>query len=228
MKQIARQDGGTYFAVPGYYHMKFEGQMFMGQWIDPDFQRCYNAVKDQTTMSIERLWTIYLMAMQCRHVPGVFYECGVFKGGSAKLLAMVLESSVKSLHLFDTFAGMPETDPDRDTHNPGDFADTSVELVRKFVGHEGCVDIRPGRIPDTFVGLEGTPIAFAHIDVDIYQSMKDSIEFIYPRLAKGGVIVFDDYGQPSCPGAREAIDDYFASQNSVPLPIGLQAVVFKI
>ena len=75
----------------------------------------------------------------------------------------------KKLYLFDTFAGMPETDPTKDLHKQGDFADTSVEAVAQYLRCDARCYIRKGLIPDTFVGLEDERIAFIHIDLDIYQ-----------------------------------------------------------
>jgi hypothetical protein len=46
-----------------------------------------------------------------------------------------------------------------------------------------------------------------HIDVDLYQPYVDSIEFFYPRLLDGGVMVFDDYGSAGFMGARKAVDE---------------------
>ena len=81
--------------------------------------------------------------------------------------------SQKKLHLFDTFKGMPSTLKGVDWHKAGDFADTSLESVRAYVGaQEQCV-YHQGLIPETFAGLETAKIAFAHIDVDIYQSVMD-------------------------------------------------------
>jgi hypothetical protein len=57
--------------------------------------------------------------------------------------------------------------------------------------------------------------------------------FIYPRLCLGGIMVFDDYGAPLCPGARQArarqaIDKYFARTSIIPLVLQTgQAVIFK-
>ena len=86
-----------------------------------------------------------------------------------------------------------------------------------------------GFIPDTFHGLKIDSIAWAHIDVDIYKSINDSIDYIYPRLVPGGFMVFDDYGYPSCPGARRAVDEAFAGLPEVPicLPTG-QCLVVKM
>jgi len=58
--------------------------------------------------------------------------------------------------------------------------------------------------------------------------MADSLAFVWPRLSRGGMIVFDDYGNPMCPGARKAIDTFFADKPEIPLclPSG-QALVFR-
>jgi O-methyltransferase len=75
--------------------------------------------------------------------------------------------------------------------------------------------------------MEDSRLAFAHVDVDIYQSVLDCCRFIMPRMLRGGFVVFDDYGFPSCPGARQAVDGFFRDRPERPLmlPTG-QAVVF--
>jgi O-methyltransferase len=165
------------------------------------------------------------------HLNGDFWQCGVYKGGTASMLAQIIfEKNVanKRLCLFDTFEGMPETDPEKDIHKRGDFSDTSLAAVRERVGHDDLVSFYPGLIPNTFHGLEESDIALAHIDVDIYKSVSECCKFIYPRLSPGGFMILDDYGLPSCPGARAAVDEYFAETVVQPLvlPTG-QAVVFK-
>jgi len=86
-----------------------------------------------------------------------------------------------------------------------------------------------GFIPDTFVGLEVSKLAFAHIDVDLYQSVIDSVAWVYPRLVPGGILVFDDYGNPSCVRAREATEKAFSTLREKPiyLPTG-QALIIKL
>jgi O-methyltransferase len=103
-----------------------------------------------------------------------------------------------------------------------------VSAVAGFVGHEEWISYRAGFIPATFAGMENSRFALAHIDVDIYRSILDCCEFIYPRMAFGGIMVFDDYGFPSSPGARAAVDDYFRSRNEIPLVLHSgQAVIFR-
>jgi O-methyltransferase len=180
----------------------------------------------------ESCWVLYSTVLQCLHLPGDVWECGVYKGGTARMLAQVMADSsrlgTKKLHLFDTFAGMPETDSTRDWHRAGDFSDTCLAAVQSHVGHDQLVGYHPGLIPQTFAGLEHTRISFAHIDVDIYHSIKDCCAFVLPRLVVGGIMVFDDYGLPTCPGARQAVDEFFAGTPFIPLVLRTgQAVVFK-
>jgi O-methyltransferase len=195
------------------------------------FQAIYARVRPFTVITPDRLHVLYTLATQASQLAGEFWECGVYRGGTAMMLADVLGGEAGErprLRLFDTFSGMPATDRARDLHKAGDFADTSAESVLQRVGGPFRAEVHQGLLPDTFQGLEHARIAFAHIDVDIYQSMLDACAFIYPRLARGGFIVFDDYGMPSCPGARQAVDEFFRGRPERPLilPTG-QAVVIS-
>ncbi|MEW6676864.1 MAG: TylF/MycF/NovP-related O-methyltransferase [Pseudomonadota bacterium] len=199
-----------------------------------EFAKVIAAVGKHSLVSSDRLWVLHCLARQFSHRQGSFWECGVYKGGTAALLADILGGTEASeyghrLRLFDTFAGMPETDPSKDQHRRGDFADTSLEAVRSLVGTRSFVSYHPGFIPESFAGLEDEAIVFAHVDVDIYRSVMDCCDFIYPRLLEGGVMIFDDYGFRSCPGARAAVDTFFENKPEVPLvlPTG-QALVFKL
>ena len=194
------------------------------------FQDAYREIQGRSLVDAQAAFTLYTLARQALSVPGDFLEAGVYRGGTARLLRLLLdgERGERKLHLFDTFAGMPETDPERDLHKAQDFADTSVSAVSAFVGTEPWLEYHPGFIPDSFRGHEQRRFAFAHVDVDIYRSIYDCCEFIYPRLNNGGLMLFDDYGVASCPGARAAVDAFFADKPEVPLVLGTgQAVVFR-
>ncbi len=67
-------------------------------------------------------------------------------------------------------------------------------------------------IPAVLEEVGAERVAWAHIDVDIYAAVRDCLEYLYPRMAPGGMIVLDDYGFPSCPGARRAVDEFFAGR----------------
>ncbi len=206
-------------------------QPLFSPWLaQGDFQSCFEVAAPRTLVSIDRCFVLYTLLKQAIHVEGDIWECGVYQGGTAAMMAKILKNNGawKKLYLFDTFEGMPETDPQKDLHRKGDFSDTSLESVAQYIdGANSCI-FRKGFMPATFAGLEASKIAFAHIDVDIYASILDCLSFIWPRLSFGGFIIFDDYGFPTCPGARLAVDQFFAAKACRPLclPTG-QAVVFK-
>lgn len=180
-----------------------------------------------------RLYYIHehlLQSLQCTDAKEV-WECGTWRGETALFLGALANEFGAKLRLFDTFAGMPETLADKDAHKAGDFSDTSPEFVKSRFAHMPDLDLslQVGLIPKTFAGLEKSRIAFAHIDLDIYQAILDSLDFVWPRLAVGGSVVFDDYAWASCPGAREAVDLFFSKmpERVVVLPTG-QACVTKL
>ena len=196
----------------------------------PEFEGVIAAVAPHSIVSRDRMWVLYTLAQQARHLPGSFWECGVYKGGTALLLASVAASiSRKQLHLFDTFTGIPAADTKHDYYATGIYSDTSLESVKQVVGHDDHTCYHVGTIPETFQALDNERIAIAHIDVVTYQSVYDCCCFIYPRLSSGGFIVFDDYGFITCPGARAAVDQFFADKPERPLVLATaQAVVIKL
>jgi O-methyltransferase len=220
LRRVGEYNAPAPASAPGYHPWRDEGG---------EFEDYYELARPRTLVSADRCYVLYRLMRQAMHLEGDVWECGVYAGGTAALLAALLRqhAGAKKLYLFDTFDGMPEVDAGRDLHARGDFANTSLESVQQFVGGEPCV-YRKGRIPETFAGLEDARIALAHIDVDIYHSVMDSLTFIWPRLTRGGFLVMDDYGFPTCPGARAATDEFFADKTSLPLclPTG-QAVIFK-
>ena len=62
-----------------------------------------------------------------------------------------------------------------------------------------------------------------------HKSVLDCCEFFYPRMAHGGIMIFDYYGFLSCPGAKEAVDTYFMDKPETPiyLPTG-QVIVMRL
>jgi O-methyltransferase len=197
-----------------------------------EFAEYRKLAEPYTLVSPDRLYVLWALANNAVGLQGDFWECGVYRGGTARMLAEFLgrkaQTGVK-LHLFDTFAGMPETDREVDIHRKGDFSDTSLAAVKQVVGRGQTVEFHPGWIPDSFRGMPDGPIALAHVDVDIYQSVLDCCRFIYPRLPAGGVMVFDDYGFPTCPGARKAVDEFFRDKPETPIVLGTgQALVIRL
>jgi len=196
---------------------------------DLDFLRRASEVESRTLLDGRRLYMLVQLARQTAPIPGHVAEVGVYRGGSAKLLARLAAEARKQVLLFDTFSGMPDADSAVDLHQRGDFADTSLESVRRFLSDSPNVVFHPGFFPDSAASLAQETFSLVHVDVDIYSSVKACCEFFYPRLARGGVLVFDDYGFIPCPGAKRAVDEFFVSTADRPvyLPSG-QCAIWRI
>lgn len=142
-----------------------------------------------------------LVALASGTPPGPFAEIGVYRGGSAWHLAKLCRSRGNSLHLFDTFKGIPSAET-FDTHRVGDFADTSVMAVMLAIPDATFhVGEFPYTLPDCLDDL-----AFVHCDCDQYRSVCSVIDLLWPRLVPGGIMAFDDIDTI---GGRKAIDQRF-------------------
>jgi O-methyltransferase len=196
---------------------------------DPLFCIAFEKAQSRTLLSTQKAFTLWSFARYAAPLEGGFAECGVYKGGSA-LLAGLATNGVKPLHLFDTFIGIPPGDPQHDNRyiSGGEFGDTSEEDVTNYLIGNGInpasLHIHKGMIPQTFRTITTHSFSFVHIDVDIYSSTRDCLEFFHPKMASGGIIVVDDYGAPECAGARKAVNEFSGSVSRVVLLTTGQAV----
>jgi O-methyltransferase len=195
---------------------------------DPSFPAIMASIQ-YTAVTWPRCYVLYQLALNAKTLPGCAAEVGVYRGGSARILTEVFATTGKSVNLFDTFEGMPPTDAQLDIHKQGDFSDTSVAIVSKQLDGFENYRLFQGHFPETTQPVESERFCMAHVDVDIYSSVKDCCAFFYPRLVSGGVMVFDDYGEPTCPGAKKAVDEFFFDKTETPIyiPTG-QCMVFKL
>jgi O-methyltransferase len=214
---------------------KYEGSFYMPLWspwfADEKFENVYGKCLSKTLVCRERCFVLYSLIKQAISLEGDIVECGVYKGGTAKMILSIIQESKtdKKLYLFDTFSGMPPVDNLKDCVKEGDFSDTSYESVKAFLNDPNICKIHKGLIPDTFMQINDVKkISFAHVDLDIYKSITDCMNFLWDKIVPGGFVVFDDYGFPSCPGARMAVDEFYCGTKWQPLCLNTgQAIVFK-
>lgn len=152
---------------------------------------------------------------------GEVWECGCWRGGTSLWMKGYLKEGeehravyggtplVRSLRLFDTFAGLPHIPEQGDRHEQGTMKADYADVFKLFEEIEGC-DIYQGVVPLSFVGLEGSIISVVHIDLDQYRGVKECLEWIYPRMHQGGWVVIDDYNDGQCKGVKVAVDEFVA------------------
>lgn len=202
---------------------------------------------DSEVMTMERRWgdaeglpadrcqTLYSLGqwISKTKLAGDTAEAGVRLGKGSLFLLAGLRDRDRPHHLCDSFEGLSEpSQHDRLSNGEhrwesGKFAVDLPQVRANFASHPQTL-IHQGWIPHCFADMQDRKFALAHIDVDLYEPTLDSLKFFYPRLVPGGVIVCDDYGFASCPGARKALDEFFADkpEGIIELPTG-QALVFK-
>ena len=168
--------------------------------------------KGRAYLSIREMHNIYNLVQQTSKIDGDIAEVGVYKGGSAKVIAEFRGD--KSLHLFDTFEGMPEVNSSIDLHKKGDFNDTSLEGVKNYLSEYKDVNFYKGYFPASLEGTncETLKFSFVNLDVDIYEGTKSGLEFFYDRVNRGGIILSHDYRSISCPGVKKAFDEFFSDK----------------
>ena len=186
---------------------------------DPDFQNAYGRINQSTLVDIYRLYELWSLLEQVKDLSGAIIEVGVWRGGSGALLAWRSKSLGldADIYLCDTFEGVVKAG-DRDPHYVGgEHSDVDFTAVQSLVSSISprCRILR-GIFPDeTGDGLRDQEIRFVHIDVDVYQSAKDVMTFVWPRLVVGGIVVFDDYGTPFTDGVRQLADELAESLDCV-------------
>lgn len=159
-------------------------------------------------MTLPERYNLWALTRSRQSLPGAVAEIGVYRGGSARLLAAAKGEA--PLHLFDTFQGMPEADGRHDGRfAAGQLADTSLAAVQQKLSPWTNVHFHAGLFPGSAQGEPaGLRYKLVHIDVDLRSSNLAALEFFYPRMVSGGAIVIHDYNANSVPGTKAAVDEF--------------------
>lgn len=168
-------------------------------------------VKNETNFAFfpYEAYTVYSIAKSQSKLDGEMAEVGVYQGGSAKLISEA--KGDRKLHLFDTFEGLPKVS-EKDTHfgtkfwQDNQFNDTSEEYVRKYLKSYNNVYLYKGLFPQTAEPISNSKFCFVHLDVDLYKSTIDCLNFFYPRLTHSGIILTHDYHTT---GVQTAFKEFF-------------------
>jgi hypothetical protein len=151
-------------------------------------------------------------------ISGDLAELGVYRGNSARLLAVLAKRSQRRLFLFDTFSGFDRRNlqgPDSDKRVA--FEDTSLERVKRLVKLDNVVYVS-GLFPDSLPTV-ALPERFAvvHLDCDLYEPTRAGLEYFYPRMSAGGLLIVHDYGSGHWPGIRVAVDEFLSRRLERPI-----------
>jgi len=78
-----------------------------------------------------------------------------------------------------------------------------------------------GYFPDSVTGRDDLPDQYAlvSLDPDLYAPALSGLEYFWPRMAKGGVIMIHDYTSMQFPGVKKAVDEFCAQNHLYPVPL---------
>ena len=206
--------------------------------LEQEARQHIHTARSHTMVVYEKLVTLYQQAVFCERqgMEGSFVECGTWKGGAVGLMALANLAHGRSrrhLHLFDSFAGLPEPDAAVDGEAAVRFALASggkadgrlvalenaygetgtlaanKELLEERIGYPpGHLHYHKGWFQHTLPGTapELGDIAILRLDCDWYESTRICLEHLYGKVVTGGFVIVDDYG--CYDGCKKAVDEH--------------------
>ncbi len=173
-------------------------------------------------------------------VPGDIAELGVFRGLGLMTWANLLEAycigdRTKVVWGFDNWKGftelLPEDGQDVDSvqksvggFSPEKYFDELNEAISifdadRFIPWKARVKLITGQIEDTVPEFiesnQGIRFSLVHFDCDLYKPTHAALEAIWPRVSRGGVVIFDEYSIIDWPGETKAVDEYFQDKKHI-------------
>lgn len=215
--------------VSGFIYPKYKFSEFGRAFLeDKEFISLFKSlVRGENFHALDRKFVLSQLLNVVASVPGDTVECGVFEGASSYLICRRTRGLGKDHHVFDSFEGVSQPGDLDGSHWEKGSLSCGIDAVAGRLQEFPFARLYKGWIPARFGEVADRRFCFVHIDVDLYQPTADALKFFYERMSPGGLMLFDDYGFTTCPGARRAVDEFLADKKQVlvHLPTG-QAFVF--
>jgi O-methyltransferase len=196
----------------------------MKWWEDSRFNEYLISFNELRGMNSSRRWMLGQLTRLVAGVPGDTAECGVFEGAGSWLIcqSVAAHTAPRTHYVFDSFEGLSAPSTEDGTAWAKGNLSCGIDIVKRNLSPFERVELHKGWIPQAFEGVGAATFAFVHIDVDLYEPTRDSMQFFYERMSSGGIIICDDYGFTTCPGATKAVDEFLADkpEKMVSLPTG--------
>jgi O-methyltransferase len=184
-------------------------------WLmDSEFMEVYGSIKNNTLVDIFRCYELWELTEKIHNLDKSvnFIEVGVWRGGTAGIIGkkLGLLKSDRHFYLADTFTGVVKISEKDTFYKGGEHSDTSQAIVENLLinYYDNCKVLK-GIFPDDTSHLIDINEKFGlcHIDVDVYESAKAIVSWIWNRMIIGGIIIFDDYGFHTCDGITKYVNE---------------------
>jgi O-methyltransferase len=164
---------------------------FYAPWkADKEFNNFFYKIQNLTLLDIKRAYTLWYFTAQLKKVSASILDIGCCEGGSGFIMSKI--NQVGNVYLIDTFEGLVDQDKN---YKKTDMVFTNTKLIEGNIKKFDLKRIKISKcyFPKNFK-YKISKIKISHIDVNTYDSTKNSFFFVDKKLVKGGVIIFDDYG----------------------------------
>lgn len=168
-----------------------------------------------------------------------FVECGVHLGLLSNSICKTLEHTgtgkLENFYLFDTYTNIPteqfdeSSEPIAKWHNENNYLGDNYDYIKGEFSKYPYVNVVKGKIPEILSQYENiNDVSYLSIDLNILYPEKAALEFFWPRVISGGVILIDDYGFANHRLQQEYYDNFCREHALIPchLPTG-QAIIMK-
>jgi O-methyltransferase len=159
------------------------------------------------------------------HIRGDYVECGVWRGGMSAAISEINSGQWRHFHLFDSFEGLPDAKEidgkaalawQQNTHSPDFYdnckADESFAKEAMRIAGNQDYSIYKGWFDKTMINYPKKSIAILRLDGDWYDSIKVCLDYLFPFVIQGGVVILDDYY--TWDGCSRAVHDYLSHNSS--------------
>ena len=185
-----------------YFEIIISSQIFAPWKRDKVFANSYKKFKEFTVLDIKRAYTLFYHTKNLQYVQGNILDLGSMMGGVGFMLSQINKSGCT--YLIDTFEGYKDKIKvkaiNTEYENQNWFSYGNIDEVRRNIKKfklkktQVCKGFFPNDFKKKFKKIK---IKLCHIDVNSYDSIKNSFYFVKEKIVKNGVIIFDDYGIPS-------------------------------
>lgn len=181
-----------------------------------------------TSVNIELPWRTHIAcwaAMHAAQLPGDFVECGVNTGVLSLAVCTYIEfnSTAKHFYLFDTFSGVPEsqmseTERPSCTFTNDMFYEECFELAMSNFRRFPNAHLVQGVVPDSLYQVDIDQVCYLSIDMNIVEPEVAAMEYFWPKLVRGAVVLLDDYGVDLHAEQKAGLDE-FANRHNVAIGV---------
>jgi O-methyltransferase len=181
--------------------------------LDKEFVEVYQKMGHQTMIDDSGCYLLWHLIRETANLEnGAILEVGTFKGGSGSLISKSARQHGinNKIYLCDTFSGTVKAGEKDNYFKDGELSQPSIDLVRNLLSDFKLNDVEviKGIFPEESCDkVKDDKFRFCHIDVDIYQSAKDTLDWVWPKMVQGGIVLFDDYNCHNCAGITSLVNE---------------------